>query len=106
MKYYSEKLNKLYDSVETLKKAEAAALEAENRAKMEAESKKAREEQLAAERKIRAAEVEKARKAMVEAQKAYKDLLTKFINDYHTYHFSTTSAEDFPTLIDLFNQLF
>ena len=103
MKYYSEKTQKLYDSVDELNKAEFKAKEAENLAKIKAEKEKAEKEKVAAERKSRAAEVEEARKNMVTAQEKYRELLEAFIHDYHTYHFSTSDVKDFPTLFDFFN---
>ena len=83
--------------------------EEENLAKIKRERElayeKEKKEQLAAKRKERAAEVEAARKAMVEAQKNYKKVLENFIKDYHSYHYSTTSFDDIPTLFDMVNFL-
>lgn len=109
MKIYSEKLNKLFDTVEACQKAEFEAKEAENREKIrkeraEAEAK-AKKEKEAAERKAAAAELDEARKEMVAAQKHYAELLDNFIKKYKSYHFSSTSVNDFPVLFDLFNLL-
>lgn len=70
MKYYSEKLKKVFDDVETLEKAELTLV------KKEEEEKKLREE-----RKVRAKEVE-------DAYKHFNELLNKFIKDYGSYHMS------------------
>ena len=86
MKYFSEQLNRLFDSAEELETAEAKAIAEEN-AKKEAEQKKA------AERKARAAEVDAARTAMLEATKRYNDVLAKFCKDYGAYHCSVKSDE-------------
>lgn len=110
MKYYSEKTKVLYNSAEECEKAELAAKEAENREKIrkerEAAQEKERKEKLSNERKARAAEVEDARKAMVEAQKKYRKVLEDFINDYHSYHLSTSSFDEIPTLFEFFNRVF
>ena len=109
MKYYGERTGKLYDTEKECQEAEFKAKEEENKAKILAEKKaaeaKAKKEQEASERKAMAAEVETARKNMVNAQKAYRDILDKFIKTYGTYHFSSTSLEDFPTLFNFFNWL-
>lgn len=108
VKYYSERTKKFFDTVEACEKAEFEAKEAENREKILRERKEAeekeRKERLANERKVRAAEVEEARKAMVTAQNKYREVLQKFIQDYHTYHYSTSNFDDIPTLFDFFNK--
>ena len=110
MKYYSDKLNRLYETAEDCQKAEFEATKAEEEKKALAERKaaeaKAQKEKDAAERKAMAAEVEEARKAMVAAQKAYRDKIDAFVKKYHSYHFSTTNADEVPTLFDLFDQFF
>ena len=110
MKYYSEKLNKLFNTQADCEKAEFEAKEAENREKILAERKaaeaKALKEKEAAERKAMAAEVETARKNMVTAQKAYKDAIEAFTKKYGSYHYTSHSVDDIPTLFDLFSPLF
>lgn len=94
MKYYSEKLNTLYDSIADLTAAEKKAEEkriAEERKKAEEEKKKKQE---ATERKEMAAKVEEARKALAQASKEYIDLLTKFCETYGSYH-CTLYGDDF-----------
>ena len=110
MKYYSEQLNKFYDSPEACQDAEFKAKEEANLAKIKRERElayqKEQKEKLAAERKERAAVVENARKNMVEAQKKYRDEITKFIKDYGTYHYTSSSEDDIPTLFSFFDNLF
>ena len=70
MKYYSDKLNKVFDTVDELESAEL-----EYTKKQDEELKKKQE------RKERAKEVD-------EAFKNYQKLLSAFIKDYGSYHFS------------------
>lgn len=93
MKYYSEKLKKVYDTVEQLKTAEAEYDKAHA-----AEIKKAEE------RKRRADEITAARKDLQNAQKKYNELVNKFIKDYGSYH-ATYNGEDVSAL-DVFYRLF
>ena len=81
MKYYSEKLKKLFDSTEELQEAEKEQNEKET-----LELKK-REERAA-----RAKEVD-------EAYEKYVDLLKKFVKDYGYYH-KTYKDADFDGLIN------
>ena len=110
MKYFSEKLNRIYDTREACEKAENEAVAAELKAKLEAEKKAAEEkvkkEKAAAERKAMAAEVETARKEMIEAQKKYREAIEKFVAKFGSYHWSSNSADDVPTLFDIFNPVF
>lgn len=110
MKYYSEKLGKVYNTEKECLEAEFKAKEEENRQKVlkereEALAKEKKEKEMA-ERKAAAAEVDEARKAMVAAQKAYKEKLDAFIKRYHNYHFTTTNIDDIPTLFDNFFNIF
>lgn len=70
MKYYSDKLNKVFETVDELESAEL-----EYTKKQDEELKKKQE------RKERAKEVD-------EAFKNYQKLLSAFIKDYGSYHFS------------------
>ena len=109
MKFYSEKLNKLYDTAEELQKAEFKAKEAENLEKIKAQRAEEEKKKLAAERKARAAEVDEARKAMVEAKQKYAKALEGFVKDYGTYHTSLTGEDAkraIPTLFDFFSPYF
>ena len=82
MKYYSEKLNKVFDKVEDLESAE------KEHAEKEAQALKLREE-----RKVRAKEVE-------DAYIAYKKLLNQFIKDYGSYH-QTIKDNDSWSILDV-----
>ena len=86
MKFYSEKLNQLFETAEDCAKAEKTQAEAEA-------AKKAKEEEKAAARKTRALEVEEAYKASVEAAKHYQDLLNKFVEDYGSFHMTVRSGD-------------
>lgn len=88
MKFYSEQLDKVFDTQEACEKAEAAFQE-----KMEAE-KKARAEKKA-ERAERAKEVNEAFKEYVDAEKRYTELRNAFIKDYGYWH--TTYSDTFDT---------
>jgi hypothetical protein len=85
MKYYSEQLNRLFDTHEAL----LAAEEKVNAAKRAEEEKKA---QLKAQREKRAKEVEDAFKVAAEAQKKANELLNAFVKDYGSYHTTLKSA--------------
>lgn len=96
MKYYSEKLKKVYDTVEQLDTAEKEYDEAHA-----AEIAKQKE------RKARAEEIDEARKEVIEAQKRYDELIDKFVKDYGSYH--TTYTKNDGTLLsatDLIYKLF
>ena len=77
MRFYSDELKKLFNSEKELQEAEAAHTKAVN-------VKKAQEAKKNAERKIDSEKVEKA------LEENYKNELTKFIEKYGQYHYSTT----------------
>lgn len=113
MKYYSEKLSRLFDSAEECQKAEFEAKEQENRERIKRErierEEKEKKEKLATERKAKAAEVKAAREAMIEAQSKYREALEAFCENFGTYHESVTGDDAkkvIPTLFNLFNPLF
>ena len=98
MKIYSEKTNKEYKSVEECLEAEKAFDEAEAKRKAEEEAKQkalaVKREAANAERKAAAEDVEAKRKAAVEAQKEYREALSKFCSKYGAYHYSIKSDGD------------
>lgn len=98
MKFYSDMTKKLYETEEALVIAEKEMAAEEARKEEEARKAKEAEEAKKNERKARADEIEVARKEMVEAQKKYQELVTAFVRDYKTYHYSTSSADGLPTL--------
>lgn len=110
MKYYSEKLNKFYDTADACQRAEFEAKEKENLEKIKREREvalaKEKKEKEVAERKAAAEKVDNARKAYLEAQKAYRTELENFCKKYGTYHYSTDNAEEIPSLFDWFGNLF
>lgn len=89
MKYYSEQLNKLFDTSEEL----VAAEDKVNAAKRAEEEKKA---QLKAQREARAKEVEDAFKVAHDDTKKAYELLKAFVKDYGAYH---TSIKNVPVSI-------
>ena len=97
MKFYSDKLNKMFDT-------EKACSEAEKEydlQKAEAETKK---KALAAERASRAKEIDALRDEVVKAQKAYTEKLREFVKDYGSYH-NTYTYKDNDNFFNLFNLL-
>ena len=107
MKYYSEKLNKFYDTADACQRAEFEAKEKENLEKIKkeralAEAKEKKEKALA-ERKALATDVDKARKDFIAAQKAYREKLEEFCKKYGTYHYSTNNVDEIPSLFDWFH---
>ena len=97
MKFYSEQLNKLFDSAEELKAAEDKV----NAAKRAEEEKKAA---LKAQREERAKEVEEAFKLANEDTKKAYALLKEFLKDYGSFH--TTLREPIASIWDNFFSLF
>lgn len=95
LKYFSEKLNKLFDTEEELHKAEA-----------EVEQKELEKLQLAEKRKERAKEVESALKEAKNAQKHYIELLNAFCKDYGYFHYSWNSKDGSPLNLKDFIDLF
>lgn len=110
VKIYSDKTNKFYNSVEEANRAEFELKEKENREKIQKERElalaKQEKEKALAERKAAAEVVEAARKQYGEAQKAYRKALEDFCGKYGTYHYSTNSADDVPSLFDWLGNLF
>jgi len=95
MKYYSEILNKAFDTEKECAKAEKIYEQEQAKAKALAEQK-------ASDRKAAAEKVEAARKAAVEANKAYREALNEFCSQYGTFH-SSIAVND---IDDLFNWFF
>ena len=110
IKVYSDKTNKFYNTIEEANRAEFELKEKENREKIQKERElalaKEKKEKALAERKAAAEVVDTARKSYLEAQKAYKKALEDFCGKYGTYHYSTNSADEIPTLFDWVSNLF
>ena len=102
MKYYSEQLNRLFDTVEELEAAEAKQREEEEKALAAKRAEEEKKAQLKAKREERAKEVEEAFKiANEETKKAYA-LLNAFVKDFGSFH---TTIRD-TGFSDIFNQWF
>lgn len=95
MKFYSESLNKMFDSADACAEAEST----HEKALAEAEAKK---KALADERANRAKEVEELYKIAVEAKKNYDVKLREFLNDYHSFHATFRNVDPFFSLLDWF----
>jgi len=99
MKYYSEILNKAFDTEKECLKAEQEAAAARKKAELE---EKARKEARAA----RAVEVEQALKDAKAAEKKAEDLLKAFVKDYGSYHTTLKGADayipSFGSILDMF----
>ena len=93
MKYYSEVLNKFYDSA-------AEVLSAEEAHQKKIAEEEAKKKELATTRKTRADEVEKAYKEAAEAKKKADDLLASFCKDYGAYYKTYKEGEKVPSLFD------
>ncbi len=94
MRFYSDKLNSLYNSEDELLQAEKTFDEKERQKEVE---RKAQSEK----RAERAKDVETARKAMIEARKAYAKAVNDFAKEFGSYHTSITSVE-LPDFLYLF----
>ena len=97
VKIFSEKTEKYYNTVEECledeKEYEKELLMIENKKK-----------ELSENRKNRAKEVEDAYKARLEADKAFKDKLNKFVDDYGSFHMTiNTEVEDPFNFFDIFD---
>lgn len=94
MKFYSEKTKQLYSSQEECQEQEAAY----EKKLAEKENEKRR---LSEERAKRAQEVQKAFDELCNARKNYQDVLSRFCNDYGSYHFSVGSHNSASDAADL-----
>ena len=84
MKFYSEKLDTMFDDEKSLVKAE-------DEYEVRVAAEKAHAEQLAATRKNRAKAIEEQYKKVVEARNEYKKLVDEFTKDYGSFHMSVKS---------------
>ena len=95
MKFYSEKLNKLFDTQELCAQAENE----HDKAVAEAEAKK---KALADERATRAKAVEELYRKAVAAKQEYDKALQEFLNDYGSFHATFKTTDPFFGLLDWF----
>lgn len=110
LKYYSDRTNKFYNTVEEANHAEFELKEKENRDRIlkerqEREAKEKKEKALT-ERKAAATEVDAARKAYLEAQKVYREKLEGFCKKYGTYHYTVENGDEIPSLFDVLGGIF
>lgn len=107
MKFYSEILNKVFDTEKACLEAELThkrALEVKAR---EEEQKKIAEKKKQEERAADAKVVEQKYEAMFRAQKECREAVDAFAKKHGSYHFSINSAEKIPylfgSLLDVLN---
>ena len=103
MRYYSDQLKKVYDTIEECEKAEHEDNVKKAAAEVALAEQKAKREKLAAERKDKAAHIDELRKNMVKAQREYSEAITDFVKTYGTYHATFKDKEAIPTLFDIFD---
>ena len=84
MKFYSEKLDKLFDD-------EKALVKAEDEYEVRIAAEKAKQEQLANTRKERAKAIEEQYKKVINDRAEYKRLVDEFTRDYGQFHMSIKS---------------
>lgn len=95
MKFYSEQLNKFYDTQEQCAQAENEYTQAV----AEAEAKK---KALADERANRAKTVEELYKKAIEAKQEYDKALQEFLKDYGSFHATFKCKDPFFGIFDWF----
>lgn len=95
MKFYSEKLNEMFNTQEACAQAESE----HDKQVAEAEAKK---KALADERATRAKAVEELYKQAVEAKQKYDKALQEFLKDYGSFHATFKSTDPFFGLLDWF----
>lgn len=98
MKYFSEKLNKVFES-------EQECVEAENKFELAKQEKEEKEKRLTQERKERAHEIEEQYKKIMDDRKEYRKLVDDFIRDYGSFHCTFKSNEPVFSDMDLFDLL-
>jgi hypothetical protein len=107
MKFYSEILNKVFDTEKACLEAEAECKRAEEAKLREEEQKKLTEKKKQEERARDAKKVETLREEMVKAQTNYRKAVEAFVEKHGSYHFSTNSSEKIPylfgSLLDFFS---
>ena len=102
MKYYSEILNKVFDTEKACREAELECKRAEEAKLHEAEQKKLAEKKKQEERATDAKIVETLREEMVKAQSNYRKAVQAFVEKHGSYHYSTDSVEKIPFIFSSF----
>lgn len=98
MKYFSEKLNKVFES-------EQECVDAEQKFEIEEKEKVEKEKELANTRKERAHQIEESYKKIMDARKEYRKLLDDFVKDYGSFHCTFKSSEPLFSDMDFFELL-
>ena len=96
MKYFSEKLNKVFES-------EQECVDAENKFELAKQEKEEKEKRLTQERKERAHEIEEQYKKIMDDRKEYRKLVDDFIRDYGSFHCTFKSNEPVFSDMDFFD---
>lgn len=99
MKYYSELINKIYNTKEECEKAEEALV-----AKKKAEEE--RQLTLKNEREARSKAVVDAFKKARETEMEANKLMKEFVKDYGSFHMSYNGKSSLPTLGDFLDSFF
>jgi len=97
MKFYSEKLDKLFDDEKALTKAE-------DEYDVRVAAEKAHAEQLAKTRKDRAKAIEESYKKVEDARKEYNKLVEEFVRDYGSFHMTYKDGDG--SMFNLFEKFF
>lgn len=97
--YFSEVLNKRFDT-------EEACLQAEKEYAEKIAAQKEAEQKLKNEKAARAKDIENAYKAYKDAEKKYLELRNKFVEDYGQYHMTVREESPITSWSDLFNLFF
>lgn len=98
MKYFSEKLNKVFES-------ENECVEAENKFELAKQEKEEKEKLLVQERKERAHKIEEQYKKIMDDHKEYYKLVDEFVKDYGSFHCTFKSGEPVFSGMDFFDLL-
>ena len=99
MKYYSETLDKFFNTEKEALDVEKRAIEEEAKKKeLEAVTKKQRAEDAKA--------IEDALKAVKTAEENYYKLMNEFIKKYGYYHYTSKDPKDFPSMFSIFEPFF
>ena len=111
MKYYSEILNKCFDSIEDCTKAEKEhADEMKKKDELKLKKKQRADEVTAAWNKLIEVKKEYAKK-IADAENEFEELKSKFIKDYGSFHMTFTEKDDgknppsSKTKVDVLNEL-
>ena len=97
MKFYSEKLNKLFDSAQ---ECEAE----EEKVKLQEEKKAKEKEKVEKEKAAKAKEIEEIYKKIQDLKKAYNEKVSDFVKTYGSFHFTFSNQDDF--IDEIFDSFF